>query len=103
MLLVFYVVCLWARHPDGLDDLEYCRADAHEDKKSNQLGTDGVFIICFGSFLHISPLRNIFGILLIGLPHLGCARHLEAVCWNYIKYKKMYEEEKKKDISDDAR
>ena len=50
----------------------------------NQLGADGVFVICFGSFLHISPLRDIFGILLIGLPHLGCAGHLEAVCWRWL-------------------
>ena len=47
----------------------------------NQLWTNGVFIISFGGFDHVSPFGNVFGIFLVSFPHLWCARHLEAISW----------------------
>ena len=91
---------LGSSHPDSLDDLEHGRSDHHENKEGlkvntrlksfhyqmgifrtyNQLWTDGIFIISFRGFDHITPFGNIFGIFLIGFSHLRCARHPESKC-----------------------
>ena len=46
----------------------------------DQLGTDGVFLVSLGGFDNIAPLGDILGVLLVGLPHLRSARHLDCGC-----------------------
>ena len=45
-------------HPDGLDDLEDCGPDDHEDEERDQLGGHGVAVLLLGGLAHVAALEK---------------------------------------------
>ena len=43
----------------------------------NQLRTDGIFVVSLGGFHNVPSLGHVLGVLLVSLPHLRGAGHLD--------------------------
>ncbi len=81
MLMVVVVVVSWSllgvlRHPYGLHDLEYGRPDDDEDEERDELGRDRVAVVLLGALADVAALRDVLGVLLVGLSHARRRRHL---------------------------
>ena len=55
----------------------------------NQFRADWMLVICLWGLGYISSLCHILGVLLIRLPHLRCAGHLDGCIWNVLPDKQV--------------
>ena len=55
----------------------------------NQFRADWILVICLWGLGYISSLCHILGVLLIRLPHLRCAGHLDGCIWNVLPDKQV--------------
>ncbi len=62
-------------HPDRLDDLEDGRTDDDEEEERDQLWRHGVAVVLLGRLAHVAALRDVLGVLLVGLSHTRRGRH----------------------------